>query len=161
MTDLCPCGSGLPYGGCCAPFHLGTALPATPVALMRSRYSAFALGLADYLEATLHPEARRPEDRVALEETLGTVRWIGLRIVASLPPEAERGEVEFVAFHFENGQVAQLHERSLFLRQAGCWSYRSGRMLPPLPLGRNDDCPCGSGKKFKKCHGDRPPKGRV
>ena len=161
MTDLCPCGSGLPYGGCCAPFHLGTALPATPVALMRSRYSAFALGLADYLEATLHPEARRPEDRVALEETLGTVRWIGLRIVALLPPEAERGEVEFVAFHFENGQVAQLHERSLFLRQAGCWSYRSGRMLPPLPLGRNDDCPCGSGKKFKKCHGDRPPKGRV
>jgi len=153
MTDLCPCGSGLPYGGCCAPFHLGTALPATPVALMRSRYSAFVLGLADYLEATLHPEARRPEDRVALEETLGTVRWIGLRIVASLPPEAERGEVEFVAFHFENGQVAQLHERSLFLRQAGRWSYRSGKMLPSLPLGRNDDCPCGSGKKFKKCHG--------
>lgn len=153
MTDLCPCGSGLPYEGCCAPFHLGTALPAAPVALMRSRYSAFALGLADYLEATLHPEARRPGDRAALEETLGAVRWIGLRILASPQPEEERGEVEFVAFHLENGQVAQLHERSLFLRPAGRWSYRSGKMLPSLPLGRNDDCPCGSGRKLKKCHG--------
>lgn len=120
---------------------------------MRSRYSAFALGLADYLEATLHPEMRRPEDRASLKETFDTVHWIGLRIVASPRPEEERGEVEFVAFHLGNGKVAQLHERSLFLRQAGRWSYHSGQMLPSLPLGRNDDCPCGSGKKLKKCHG--------
>ena len=46
----CPCGGGVSYTHCCEPFHTGQALPPTAEALMRSRYSAFVLGLADYLE---------------------------------------------------------------------------------------------------------------
>jgi SEC-C motif-containing protein len=151
--EACACGSGRDYRDCCEPFHRGLAQPPSPLALMRSRYCAFSLGLAGYLRATVHPALGGAGEDSALEETFRSVCWIGLRIVDFPPPLDGRGEVEFVAFHERDGVVEQLHERSLFLREDGRWLYRSGQFLPRLPLGRNDECPCGSGRKFKKCHG--------
>ena len=71
----CPCGGGISYTHCCEPFHTGQALPPTAEALMRSRYSAFVLGLADYLWRTWHPRTR--PQRVHLDDTV----WTGLEIV--------------------------------------------------------------------------------
>ncbi len=44
---------------------------------------------------------------------------------------------------------ALLLERERRVRSANAAS----RMQPPRDVGRNDPCPCGSGKKFKKCCG--------
>jgi SEC-C motif domain protein len=123
-TDPCPCGAGRVYDACCAPFHRGTAQPATAEELMRSRYSAFVAGLASYLTATWHP-ATRPE---SLDLDDG-VRWTGLEVLASEGggPDERRGTVEFRAHHVVDGQAGTLHELSRFRRDAEGWQYVRGR----------------------------------
>ena len=148
----CPCGTGKTYGDCCAPFHEGAALPGAPEALMRSRFCAFVTGNVQYLLDTRHPSRRRADDHAVIGETVRDTRWLGLKILAASPVTGDRGEVEFVAC-YEARPMGQVHERSVFVREDGRWSYLDGRQLPSLVLGRNDDCPCGSGRKFKKCHG--------
>jgi SEC-C motif-containing protein len=132
----CPCHSGLRYAVCCSPFHRG-ARPDTPEALMRSRYAAFALGLGEYLVATLassHPDLALP--RVELVRDLSCVkdrqRFLGLRIV-----RAEGDEVLFEARIFERGQDRSFAELSTFVREEGAWKYAGGRMLRSgaLPKG--------------------------
>jgi hypothetical protein len=39
-------------------------------------------------------------------------------------------------------------QHELFLEQR-----KSGTIVKPKKIGRNDPCPCGSGKKYKQCHG--------
>lgn len=88
---------------------------------MRSRYSAFALGLGDYLRDTWHP-GTCPED-VSIDS--GT-EWLSLEIVDAPTPGAKRGIVEFIARYRENGTVHELHERSRFVVQSGRWWYLDG-----------------------------------
>ena len=148
MTDAaesCPCGSGAPYRDCCQPCHLGEAA-ATPEALMRSRYSAFCLGLGDYLLASWHPSTRPRHLDLA-----GSPRWVALELY-SASESGDRGSVHFRAIHRTRDDWAYLEEQSDFLREAGRWYYlagktRQGRLKP----GRNDPCPCGSGRKVKAC----------
>jgi SEC-C motif-containing protein len=74
---LCPCDSGQPYADCCGPWHGGLSEGVhapTPEALMRSRYSAYVLGLIDYLLATWHGSTSPGE----LE--LSPVKWLGLEV---------------------------------------------------------------------------------
>jgi len=158
MTEqLCPCGSGIDYETCCGPYLAGSATPALPEQLMRSRYTAFCKNDIDYLIATHHPSQRRPNDRRTLGETSQTTAWLSLRIIQTQQaPSADQGTVEFVAFYrnkgTSEGTVGQLHERSDFVRETGRWYYLHGRQLPPITLRRNDPCWCGSGKKVKQCH---------
>jgi SEC-C motif-containing protein len=122
----CPCGSGLPYAECCRRLHDGTATAATAEQLMRSRYTAFALGDAAHLLATWHPRTRPAE----LEIDPG-VRWTGLDVLAATggsPLESE-GTVEFRAHHVVAGRVGAQHERSRFLREHGRWFYLDGVSL--------------------------------
>lgn len=110
----CPCGLG-GYVDCCGPLHRGAALAETAEQLMRSRYSAFALGLANYLYITWHPRTR-PEHVDA-----GGVHWTGLEIIDVVdgqPWDAD-GIVEFVARHSDG----ELRERSTFAKRAGRWFY--------------------------------------
>ena len=121
----CPCGSEHFYSACCAPWHSG--LPAgihapTPEALMRSRYSAYVLGLIDYLLATWHPSTS-PGD---LE--LPPVKWLGLE-VRHAEATGEAGVVEFVARCRVNGRAQRLHESSRFVRQDGRWYYIDGQRV--------------------------------
>ena len=121
---VCPCESGRPYRDCCEPYHQGAAAP-TPEALMRSRYSAYALRLSLYLLATWHPGTRPPPDEVDLGETR-TV-WLGLRIVRSGQSGEDEGIVEFVARYRVGGASAvRLHETSRFVREHGVWFYVDG-----------------------------------
>jgi SEC-C motif domain protein len=122
----CPCGSGLPYDECCGRLHDGTATAATAEQLMRSRYSAFAVGDAGYLLATWH-SSTRPR---SLDLDRG-VRWTGLVVLATTggSPLAAEGTVEFRAHYRAGGQAAAQHENSRFMREDGQWRYLDGVAL--------------------------------
>jgi SEC-C motif-containing protein len=120
LEQACPCGSGESYARCCGPLHAGA--PATSAeALMRSRYSAFALNLPDYLMASWHPSTR-PAD---LKEDGPAPRWIGLRVLAQ-STEADTASVEFVATCRVGGRAQRLHEKSRFVFEEGRWYYVDG-----------------------------------
>ena len=121
----CPCDSGLSYADCCGPWHDGLAAgrhAPTPEALMRSRYSAYGLGLLDYLLATWHASSS-PGD---LE--LPPVKWLGLE-VRHAQAAGDAGVVEFVARCKEGGRAQRLHETSRFVREDGRWYYIDGQMI--------------------------------
>ncbi|MFC6669530.1 YchJ family protein [Marinobacterium aestuariivivens] len=125
----CPCGSHKPYRQCCEPAISGLRPAATAEALMRSRYTAFALGLPDYLVETLAPEKRHPDEAALLAEQMQATVWTGLRIVDCRAggPGARRGEVEFIASFETPAEKGQLHERSRFRRDGqGRWVYVDG-----------------------------------
>lgn len=155
MTETCPCGSGQSYSNCCEIFHQGKSLPATAEQLMRSRYCAFAKRLPQYLLDTLHPTQRADNELQKLQQAVAHGQWLGLEVVSTRDgqPQQETGYVAFRARYDESGKQELLEENSRFVKQDGRWFYIDGE-FPPTPLpGRNDPCWCGSGKKFKKCHG--------
>lgn len=120
---------------------------------MRSRYSAFVLGLGDYLVHSWHPDHLGGLTADQLSQT--DTRWDGLDILAAQGgPLDDTGMVEFKAWFREGDERHCLHERSRFVRHQGRWVYTDGEQDPAQQqAGRNDPCPCGSGKKFKKCCG--------
>jgi len=139
----CPCGRPTSYEACCGQYHQGAAAPDAE-SLMRSRYTAYALGLSDYLLATWHASTRP-----ATLDFADAPRWLGLRIV-SLPQSPasahlqkkpgnaaldvnaidERSQplwqVEFVARYKVGGRAFRLHETSRFTREDGRWYYIDG-----------------------------------
>jgi SEC-C motif domain protein len=121
--DACPCGAPTLYAACCGPLHRGRALAETAEQLMRSRYSAYAVGELGYVFRTWHPRTR-PDDVV---DTPGLV-WTGLEIVDVVDggPDDDAGEVEFRAHHQGPGGRGVLHERSRFERRAHRWVYVEG-----------------------------------
>ncbi|MBK8802632.1 MAG: SEC-C domain-containing protein [Fibrobacteres bacterium] len=155
--EICPCGGARGFEACCGRFLADGGEAGTPEELMRSRYSAFVRGELGYLLSTHHPSTRSPQLVSGLEETLRTARWIGLRVVAwgMEKGREDRGWVEFVAFQAGPG-FDQIHERSRFFRADGKWQYVDGTHLPDVTLDRNGPCVCGSGRKWKKCHGGWP-----
>jgi SEC-C motif-containing protein len=128
----CPCGSGHGYTACCGPWHAGPLHLQAPTAeaLMRSRYSAYARGLADYLQATWHPRTR-PADGVRIDPG---VKWLGLDITRHWVQDADHAEVHFVARSKFGGRAHRLVERSRFVREDGRWTYVDGT-VDGLPGG--------------------------
>ncbi|WP_374402764.1 YchJ family protein [Niveibacterium sp.] len=116
----CPCGGGR-YATCCGRWHAGDAAPDAE-ALMRSRYSAFVLGLSDYLLATWHPDTRPAT--LDLDES-PRAKWVGLK-VCSHTAEGDNAHVEFIARYKAGGRAHRLHENSRFLRSDGRWYYVDG-----------------------------------
>lgn len=149
----CPCGSERALSDCCGPYHAGTAAPDAE-RLMRSRYSAYVLGLIDYLVGTTAPAQQAQLDREALTAwSLGS-RWQGLQVLehSAAPGDPAHARVSFVA-RWEDSRGAHRHEeRSGFVQRDGRWFFLDPTVRP-LP-GRNDACLCGSGAKFKKCCAD-------
>jgi SEC-C motif-containing protein len=131
--SACPCNPAVAYSDCCGPLHAGTARATTAEALMRSRYSAFVLGDAAYLQATWHPGTRPAT--LQLDDG-GATRWLGLAVKRHAPAGRdpagrETATVEFVARHRTGGAPAvRLHEVSRFVREDGCWYYLDG-VFPP------------------------------
>ena len=121
----CPCGTGRDLAVCCGRYHAGEAAPDAE-ALMRSRYSAFVTGNADYLRATWHPDTRPDElglDAPGAQKTT----WLGLTVKSHRVTGPETAEVEFVARLREpTGRAVRLHERSRFVREDGRWFYVDG-----------------------------------
>lgn len=127
VSTLCPCGSVKTYSRCCAPYHKGSGKPRTARQLMRSRYSAYALGsLGQYLIDTWHPSARGGLDAEELSKI--SQRWLGLTILEA-SQEGDSAEVEFNArFEGPDGSPRNHHEISSFTRIEGQWYYLSGKV---------------------------------
>ena len=119
----CPCGFGLPYEECCGPFHSGVTTAPTAERLMRSRFSAFAVGDSAYLLRTWHPSTRPRE--IELDDD---VRWYRLDIDATEAgnPFDSEGIVAFTAWYRSPDGPGALEERSRFLREDGQWFYLDG-----------------------------------
>lgn len=115
----CPCGSGLPYDVCCGPVVRNERAADTAEELMRSRYTAYALGDVDHVFRSWHP-ATRPDEL----SQLPTTEWLGLEVLEVVDggPADDYGIVEFRA-RYAGGA---LHERSRFTRRAGRWVYLDG-----------------------------------
>ena len=154
--SLCPCGSKLNYDQCCGPYIEGSKDAPTAEALMRSRYVAYAQKNDDYVLKTWHPSTR-PEDS---RPTQTNATWISLTILGTEAGQEKdtEGVVEFRARCRIKGEAAGVDEASTFVKEDGKWYYVDGGGIQPVrtresKVGRNDPCPCGSGKKYKKCCG--------
>lgn len=161
LGDDCPCGSGSKFDDCCHPYIAGKENPPTAEALMRSRYTAFVTQEAEYIYESHDPATRSDVSLDEIQSWSESADWEGLNIVAKEKGEASdsKGRVEFVAHYSMNGKEEHHHELADFTKKDGRWFFTDGAMVDGTyrrqtpKVGRNDPCPCGSGKKYKKCHG--------
>jgi len=155
----CPCGSGATEAACCGPILAGAPAP-TALSLMRSRYTAYVRGAMDYIMATHAAETRDEVDRDAAARWSRDTQWLGLEIVTTQAggPSDDEGTVEFIVRGTTRGTPFAQREQSRFRRTSGRWYYVDGVAVSEAVRrtqapGRNDPCPCGSGMKYKRCHG--------
>ncbi|MFT4929378.1 MAG: SEC-C motif-containing protein [Phenylobacterium sp.] len=166
MTMLCPCCSGQPYVACCEPLISAKQTAPTPEALMRSRYSAYTQHAIDYIVQTYAHDTRAQSSAEDIAQWAKSVTFVRLDVIATSKLESESGLkpqdntgaqafVEFSAHYLQDNKHHQLHEKSRFVVEQQQWRYIDGTLIPEpvADIGRNDSCPCMSGKKFKKCHG--------
>ena len=159
-NETCPCGSGATFGDCCEPIIKGTRESETAEELMRARYSAFVTQAIDFIVASTHSRTRKDIDLTFIREWSETSTWHGLEILETKQVNENKAFVSFEAQFAQGDEVQHHREKSLFERENGEWRFVTGdelknptvRYEAPRP-GRNDPCPCGSGKKYKKCHG--------
>ncbi len=159
--ETCPCGSGRSFADCCGPYISGKVKPATAEALMRSRYSAYATHAIDYIVKTCLTDDDHDIDEEATRKWAERSTWLGLRIIKTEKGGSsdDEGMVEFRAAYSMDGLREEHHEIAHFEKHDGAWIYAEGEVIPETvvrdgpKVGRNDQCPCGSGKKYKKCCG--------
>jgi SEC-C motif domain protein len=152
----CPCGSGKPFGACCEPILEGKQPAATAEDLMRARFTAHVVHDFAFLHRTYRPTARQPFVSSAEKPAM---QWTRLVVHNHGPGRTpDLAYVEFSAYGTENGAELVLHEKAEFVRENGAWIYTRALREGPAPFrqaapkpGRNDPCPCGSGKKYKQC----------
>jgi SEC-C motif domain protein len=157
----CPCGSAKSFGECCEPFISGVGNPPTAEALMRARYSAYAMANIDFIERTIHSSARAEFDRESARKWAEQSQWHGLEILNVIDgkEEDDEGSVEFVATYSQKDESVKHHEIAAFRKETDVWTFVDGHIVnQPFrhdqpKIGRNDPCHCGSGKKYKKCCG--------
>ncbi|WP_341702117.1 YchJ family metal-binding protein [Ferrovibrio sp.] len=156
----CPCDSGLGFDACCGPLLAGQPAP-TALALMRARFTAYTKVDIGFLERTLTAEAKAEFDPAETRSVAGAAHWSGLSIIATAGGgEGDtEGMVEYAARFRLHGEQRVHHERATFRRDDGVWLCSGGEVAPKPEtrrtekVGRNDPCPCGSGRKYKKCCG--------
>jgi SEC-C motif-containing protein len=158
-VTICPCGSGAELDACCGLLLDGVPAP-TALALMRSRYTAYVRGAIEYLIETHDPSTRGAIDRAAITDWSRRTEWLGLEIVDTVRggEHDSDGIVEFIARGRTLGAPFAHRERSRFGRRDSAWYYIGGTQprepaRPGPAVGRNEPCPCGSGMKYKRCHG--------
>ncbi len=153
----CPCG-GKSFEECCGPYIKGEKLPESAEALMRSRYTAYATGNVEYIKETTAPADQKDFDMDAAKSWASESEWKGFEILSKENGTAndEEGIIEFVARYRIKDKVESHHEVSSFKKLDGRWYFMDGQIITQVvnrenKVGRNEPCPCGSGKKFKKC----------
>jgi SEC-C motif domain protein len=159
----CLCGSNKSFGECCEPFLSGIAGAPTAEALMRARYTAYATANIDFIERTSHSSTRADFDRESARKWAEESQWHGLEILNAIDGQEQDadGSVEFIATYSQKDEEVKHHELATFRKEDGAWTFVDGRILnQPFrrdqpKIGRNDPCPCGSGKKYKKCCGQK------
>jgi SEC-C motif-containing protein len=152
----CPCGGGRTFGECCQPILAGKRAAESAEQLMRSRFTAHVAHDDLYLhrsQLSTSKEPFEPEGEPQRRE------WTRLVIHAhEVGAGGDSAIVDFTAY-FKEGETEQTHpERSVFQRVDGAWYFVRPLRQGPAPVrstqakvGRNDPCPCGSGRKYKQC----------
>ena len=160
--DNCSCGSGKAYAECCGPVIKGEKRAETAEALMRARYTAYAVGEIDFLRTSSTAAVQEEFDEKSSKAWSAAAEWHGLEIISTEKGGADddEGVVEFRALYTANGEFCNHHEVAKFVKEADGWKFDDGELVGETPItreepkvGRNDPCPCGSGKKYKKCCG--------
>lgn len=159
--STCPCSSEIDYSKCCEPIHKGSN-PETAEQLMRARYSAFVKNEINFIGDS-HIPGTKDFDLDEARQWAVDSTWKGLKILKTEKGTAEfdNGIVEFQALYADKeGRDYLHHEISKFKKIENKWYYEDGQIVGTGPItrsspkvGRNEPCPCDSGKKFKKCCG--------
>lgn len=158
----CPCGSSAPFAQCCEPIITQTRFAETPEQLMRARYTAYTQAEMEFLSLSLHPDKREENDPEGVRDWAENSEWHGLQVLETEGggPEDDQGTVEFIASYTYQDEEQNYHEVATFDKVDGQWYFTDGKPAVRKPvvreepkIGRNDPCPCGSGKKYKRCCG--------
>ena len=128
MAKICPCGSDKKFDRCCGRFLIDNKQAKTAEQLMRSRFTAYALGgYGDYLMSTWHHAESNGLSSALLD--VSESKWVKLEVL----DKSQKGDnaiVEFKAHHLDtSGQKGLLHERSEFIRINGRWLYVEGEIF--------------------------------
>lgn len=157
INGACPCGSAINFDVCCKPIIEG-APAQTPEALMRSRYTAYAVGALQHVAATHAEEVRADFNRAEAERLARECEFQKLDI-RKVILDGESATMDFVIHFRRDGEDMIQAELATFRREAERWLYAGGDLNTKVTqrivtrIGRNDPCLCGSGKKAKKCCG--------
>ncbi|WP_136808496.1 YchJ family protein [Desulfosediminicola flagellatus] len=149
-TAPCFCCSEKPFSECCEPVLQDHSKALTPHTLMRSRYTAYILENEPYLLTTWDPSTR--PKKLSLDEN--PVKWLKLSVhsYSDVDEKSKTGEVKFSAQFLDKDHLCTMVETSRFVRHGALWYYLDGlNEINREKLARNGNCPCGSGKKFKRC----------
>ena len=129
---------------------------------MRARYSSYVTGDIAFLKSSATAAVQEQFDEKASAAWSAAAEWHGLEILKTEKGQKgdKTGVVEFRALYTANGEFCNHHEVSTFVKEADGWKFEDGELIGEKPtvreepkVGRNDPCPCGSGKKYKKCCG--------
>jgi SEC-C motif-containing protein len=153
----CLCGSGINYKECCEPFHSAEKIPTTAEALMRSRYTAYVFRNVAYLQETWDASTRPKVIDFSREK----IEWLRLEIteIKKGKVKDDKGLVAFKAYYCQDDEECIMNEISRFTKINGRWFYLDGiiKSMGKVDLqtnqGKNTQCSCGSGKKYKRCCG--------
>lgn len=156
---LCPCGSEQAYSDCCQAIIIAEKLAETPEQLMRSRYSAYANQDADYIYLTYANASQTEQSIEDIRQWSQQTQWLKLVIHYASDhlkdlAKNNHSQVEFSAFYQHQGQIWHMRERSNFVIEDNAWRYLDGEVSDSLAIARpkrNEQCFCGSEKKFKQC----------
>ena len=128
--------------------------------LMRAKYHAYETCDMEFIKESHDPDNTEGIDWAECEKWARESQWLGLEIISTTKggEDDKDGIVEFKATYIENGKTIVHHERSYFVKKNGVWFYQkwlpiTSTRINENKVGRNDPCPCGSGKKYKKCCG--------
>ena len=152
----CPCGTGKTFAQCCEPILIRQRPAESAEQLMRSRFTAHVARDFEHLHRTYLKTSKEP---YVPDPDAGGTNWTHLVIHAHEPGhKPDTAFVDFTAYFRENDAEQALHEKAEFQRIDGTWLYTRAVRQGPAPIrsteakvGRNDPCPCGSGKKYKQC----------
>jgi len=158
-TANCLCGSQLTYPQCCELLHTEKTQAISAEALMRSRFTAYAMHNEAYLLKTWDTSTRP----AAVDFSKDTGEWTKLEIVLLKKGTAKdnKGIVEFKAYFTVDGEQRVMNEISRFAKKQNRWFYLDGKVKSialdhgSFNQGLNAPCACGSGKKFKRCCGKK------
>ncbi|MBN9286969.1 MAG: hypothetical protein BGO43_11330 [Gammaproteobacteria bacterium 39-13] len=132
MTEtFCPCGSQQSYEHCCKKFIIGEQIPSTPELLMRSRYSAYAVGDLSYIVATMQGQPAKDFDIEDTSQWLQDVQWEGLTVINHKIKGPKLGFVSFEARYSFKGTKQSICEKSEFHKIGDKWFYVGGKALNP------------------------------
>lgn len=159
---VCHCGSGKNYNECCEKLIKGKSVAVTAEELMRARYSAFVEHEVDFIMNTVSPDQPNAMTKDAVKKWAESTEWKRLEIISTEKggKDDSTGMVEFKAYSAVENTIQVHHEKAKFIKKGKKWLFEDGEPVSPEQIkreapktGRNDPCPCGSGKKYKKCCG--------